>query len=141
MAAPTSGQPNTFQKRSNVDIIDGDPKNGFPNSIGTDLTLCYDVNFKRCTPKINMVMNSCFTGNSLTLPGKDQWTGFTNDAITSFAITGQTQGKCYLYADTTCQVPVIQESSVNGPVKVPDVWKKYGSAANDKVSSVQCFNL
>ena len=136
-ATPTSGRTTSIQERD-VDI-DYD-ENTFPDSIGTDLTLCYHPGFKKCTLKTNMSMKECFNGHKMDRPGHDnKWLGFTNDAITSCAITGQTPGQCTLYADALCQVPVVEENNFNGDLLVHDILKKYGPHANDKISSVQCF--
>ncbi|KAL8712399.1 MAG: hypothetical protein Q9220_003247 [cf. Caloplaca sp. 1 TL-2023] len=142
-AAPLADESSTMQKRDNVDLSPGQ----FPNSVGTDLTLCYNPNFQKCTTKTNMPMNQCFGGKGNDLKDTDpkKWTGFSNDAITSFAITGQTAGRCLLYADDSCQQPVVNEKSSGGGerggILIWDLYQKYGSVANDVVSSVQCLSL
>ncbi|KAL8948696.1 MAG: hypothetical protein Q9222_005144 [Ikaeria aurantiellina] len=143
IAIPLSDESNPIQKRDNVDLSPGQ----FPNSVGTDLTLCYNPNFQKCTTKTNIPMNQCFNGNGNDLKDTDpkKWTGFTNDQITSFAITGKTPGRCLLYADGGCQQPVVNEKSSGGGerggVLVWDLYQKYGAVANDVVSSVQCMSI
>ncbi|KAL8867809.1 MAG: hypothetical protein Q9174_005420, partial [Haloplaca sp. 1 TL-2023] len=113
-ATPMFDQATTVEKRNR----DFTSLEELPDSIGTDLTLCYEAGFVTCTAKRNLSLNECFNGKKLEGAG---WTGFTNDKISSFAITGQTPAKCKLYKDETCQVPIIEESSANGKVIEPNI--------------------
>ena len=88
----------------------------------------------------NMILGECWTGDHMDrLKGAS--TGFRNHAITSFAITGKQPARCKLYADTGCHVPVVEESSANGPVFVPSRGEIYGDGTNDEISSVQCWPI
>ncbi|EGY22177.1 uncharacterized protein VDAG_03615 [Verticillium dahliae VdLs.17] len=74
-----------------------------------------------------MPVNSCFSNR-----GGTNWSGFTNDAVFSFRISG---GCCRFYRDADCQGgPMFTECNVN----VPSIHDKYGQF-NDQLSSIFCY--
>ncbi|RNJ59393.1 Acyl-CoA synthetase member 2 mitochondrial [Verticillium nonalfalfae] len=74
-----------------------------------------------------MPVNSCFSNR-----GGSNWSGFTNDAVTSFRISG---GCCRFYKDADCQGgPMFTECNID----VPSIHDRYGQF-NDQLSSVFCY--
>ncbi|KAM0497199.1 hypothetical protein ACHAP6_006554 [Verticillium nonalfalfae] len=97
-------------------------------AMALDLALCYDRDYRGgCANKWPMPVNSCFSNR-----GGSNWSGFTNDAVTSFRISG---GCCRFYKDADCQGgPMFTECNID----VPSIHDRYGQF-NDQLSSVFCY--
>ena len=130
-------------KRGNVNLVDGTPANGeanFPNTIGGDLSLCYDVGMKTCTIVYDVNTNICMNGwGCKTSDCKPKYDGFSNDKISAYAITGKTPMKCTFYYDENCRGSVaLSDSSASGDRKVPNIVDTWGLGPNDAISSFLC---
>ena len=107
----------------------------FPNTAGGDLSLCYDDDFRECMHADDIAITACLSNRGK----KGAWSGFANDNVDSYALTGQKAMKCNFYREADCQGrPLFSDSSESGPVYVNNISKMKGQQYHDVISSFIC---
>ena len=109
---------------------------GLRDGSGAVLCLCNDENYKNCMCIQDMEQqgwNTCFSNRG----SSGQWSGFSNDAISSLTISGNRADPmaCKFYADGNCEgQPFLVGSAATSYFLNPQM----GPGQNDILSSIFC---